>query len=504
MLADYGRVKRALRTLNLEESLIHLWNYSRLVSDNVPLPPVYRHADRRGVAQNLTRFVFPHELELLARELLLHADRSERKAHRSIGDWYVLAESMNAIKGYANDVFDANKSGGVMLTLHRLAHQQFPRFSIITASKIGRYLALYRHQALSEVFERRIGVDVDSYFVMAFATIAATTQRPITNTQTDYSVLGIEDSTSRLFFSRIVGGIDEVRKKLIEDQRLGDTWEYTFNALHYKPLIAFNPLHPERAICPVPPLLERRLTDGIFFDLYESGSGFEKAYGDAVENIVGRMLASLPPSFDTYKPDPLTIGKSSFAGCDWIVAEHESYAFVECKAKRIASKARVADRLKDLQDELRYLADAVVQNYLNLHRWASHDPKIAKKKGPSYCIVVTLEDWLLFSPIATETLEKLVSVGLEKHGISEELATKSPYLVMGSESFQKAVAALRVHPMSDVFGGLDLPKYKGWLPSTYLHDRYPDIESDDVGAFCTEFQGLLDCVMASAEVREKR
>ena len=127
-MADYGRVKNALKQLSLEESLIHLWHYCRLIFNGEALPYHYQHIDRRGVHMPLERLAFPHQLDLLGRELMLHADRSGRPPVRSLANWSDLASALNAIRHYGNAVFDGDKDGGVLLTIHRIAHQQFPRF----------------------------------------------------------------------------------------------------------------------------------------------------------------------------------------------------------------------------------------------------------------------------------------------------------------------------------------------------------------------------------------
>lgn len=503
MSADYGRVKRALRHLSLEESLIHLWHYSRLVCNEERLPFQYHHVDGRGMHMQLERYLFPHQLDLLGRELMLHADRSARRPTRSLALWEDLASAMNAIRYYGNAVFDGEKDGGVMLTLHRIAHQQFPRFSQLSASKIGRYLALYRFDALSPFFRRRIGIDVDSYFAIAFAVISASNQRPCSNRTTDYSILGVDPIFSEKFFSRIVGSAEEIRKKLISEQRLGDCWEYTFNALHFKPLVAFDAKHPERLICPLPHAVESRLTEGIFFDVFSNSPGFEKAYGDAIEHIVGRMLQSLPSSYSVIKPEKEVVGKLEFSGADWIIGDGIDKAYIECKAKRLALRGRVAEKIEDLQDEMRHLADAVLQNYRNIDR-AIRRPDESNNTGSFFSIVVTLEDWILFSPFATEMLEKMVTEGLHIAGLPIDIRERIPYLIFGAESFQHAIAAMLSHSISDVLGGLQVPKYKGWVPSIYLQKRFADANTAVIGDFERDFKELVGTLLSEVNIRRAK
>ncbi|WP_217491631.1 hypothetical protein, partial [Bacillus cereus] len=204
------------------------------------------------------------------------------------------------------------KNEDVMLVLHRVAHQQFPKFSRLSHSKIGRYLSLYRHRELRAIFERRLGIGVDAYFTLSIAVLGSVMRSVRMNTTTDFSILGVDLEQSQHFFDRITGHIEVIASKLRQDQRLDSCWEYTLNALHFRPLVALDESHMERVYCPLPPALEARLIEGIFFDVYESGDGFENAYGSAVEALVGRMLQSLPDTYSVEKPEPITLGKQVF------------------------------------------------------------------------------------------------------------------------------------------------------------------------------------------------
>lgn len=503
-MADYGRVKRSLRYVSLEDSLIHLWHYSRLICNGEPLPHRYRHVDGRGVHMQLEQYAFPHQLDLLGRELMLHADRSGKPLSRSLASWGDLASAMNAIRYYGDAVFDGKKEGGVMLTLHRIAHQQFPRFSQLSRSKMGRYLALYQFEPLSSFFRKRIGIDVDSYFAMAFAVIGASNQRPCSNQMTDYSVLGVDQVCSGKFFARIVGTTEEIREKLISDQRLGDCWEYTFNALHFKPLVSFDARHPERLICPLPHAVESRLTEGIFFDVFSKSPAFEKAYGDAVEHIVGRMLKSLPARYSVSKPNKERIGNLEFAGADWIIEHGIDRAYIECKAKRLALPGRVAEKVEDLRREIGHLAEAVLQNYRNIDRSIRRPDASFGTDARVFSIVVTLEDWLLFSPITTQMLDEMVTDGLRDAGFSTDLRERAPYLIFGAESFQHAVAALVSHSMPEVLGGLQAPKCEGWVPSTYLQKFFADVDPAPIGDFEKDFESVVGTLLSDAKIHMAR
>lgn len=496
MEPNYKRVRRALQNFSLEESLVHVWQYSRLISGGVPLPVTYNHV-RAGRALQIERYIYPHHLDLLARELVMHADRSRKPAKLSISTWEGATTAFNAIKEYGDGVIDLKKDD-LMLVLHRIAHQQFPQQNRLTSSKIGRHLNLYRHEPLRKVFEQTFGIEVDTYFILAMGVLGSTMQKVRLNTTTDFSILGADPSQSSKFFSRITAHVDVIDEKLREVQQLNSRWEYTLNALHFRPLIALDAANMERVYCPLPQALEARLIEGIFYDLQrEGGKPFERALGTAVEELVGKMLHSLPNTYSFRKPDPIVIKKQPFDLCDWFVSDSVSHAYIECKAKRIALKGRVAATPDDLQAELQILADAVVQNYANMVRM-SKDIHLADSTGArSFCIVVTLEDWFLFSQSATSTLDQLVAAGLERSGLPQGLQSVAPYLVLSAEAFQYCVEAMTTHSMADVLGSIENPKYKGWAFSTYLHRHFQKLGLQDVGGFHRDASELFEPFLAS-------
>ncbi|MCU1128939.1 hypothetical protein JAK51_22290 [Stenotrophomonas maltophilia] len=493
MEPNYKRVRRTLQDFSLEDSLVHIWQYSRLISGGVPLPVTYNHQNA-GTPRRIEKHVHAHELDLLAREMVLHASRSEKPAKSSISTWEGAAAAFNAIKEYAGGIVDL-KNEDVMLVLHRIAHQQFPKFSRLSHSKIGRYLSLYRHDQLRTIFERRLGITVESYFILAMAVLGSAVRKPHMNTTTDFSILGVDLDQSRAFFGRIAGHVDVIANKLRQDQKLDGCWEYTLNALHFLPLVALDEAHMERVLCPLPPALEARLIEGIFFDIYERGSGFENAYGSAVEALVGRMLQALPDTYTVRKPDPITLGKQVFHLSDWIVKQGISSAYIECKAKRIALKGRVAATLDDLRAELQFLADAVVQNYANMLRTDKDIGTTGAIQGRAYCLVVTLEDWILFSDSAFSTLHALVAKGLAEKNMPANLPDIAPYLILSAETFQSCVQALSLHSMEEVFGSAEHPDYKGWAFSTYLHRHFPNLDAQHVGGFDAEAHRLFEPFM---------
>ncbi|MBV6851828.1 hypothetical protein, partial [Xanthomonas euvesicatoria] len=273
--------------------------------------------------------------------------------------------------------------------------------------------------------------------------------------------------------------------------RLNNCWEYTFNAMQFKPLIYLDSAHPERVYCPLPSLLETRLLEGLFFDLYTKGEGFEIAYGQAVDELIGRILLDLKHLYEISKPIVARAKGGDIHGADWILQSELDCVFIECKAKRMSMAARVAERADDLRKELTYLAKAVVQNYRNIIRFVENQVSGRISCRNLYCVVVTLEDWILFSPITHAMIRKSVEEELSRYDIPSTLINQIPYQVMSTSTFQYCLAALKNSSISEVFTGIADSKYDGWSFDSYLKSEFPALETHSVGEFGAEFDVLF-------------
>lgn len=67
----YKPFRNGLRRLSLEESLLVIWTYSAHLSRDLTLPPMFR--GKGGEPIDIRDYVWPWELALLAREVLLNA-----------------------------------------------------------------------------------------------------------------------------------------------------------------------------------------------------------------------------------------------------------------------------------------------------------------------------------------------------------------------------------------------------------------------------------------------
>jgi hypothetical protein len=81
-----------------------------------------------------------------------------------------------------------------------------------------------------------------------------------------------------------------IRQSLEGPQRYDESWAYSWNALEATLLVRLRDNRLHEFLCPVPDLILRRVTEGLFYDRGKSKLAFGNAYGHAFERYVGDVL----------------------------------------------------------------------------------------------------------------------------------------------------------------------------------------------------------------------
>jgi hypothetical protein len=122
---EYKPFRKFMRRFDLESSLLDVWHYALFLTDQKPLPPGY--ADSRGEHQStpLNEVLYPWELEIITRELILNAGWG---GESSLAKWSDLRTAINHIRRLNEVSFELSddKMRDVLIEVHRLAHRQFP------------------------------------------------------------------------------------------------------------------------------------------------------------------------------------------------------------------------------------------------------------------------------------------------------------------------------------------------------------------------------------------
>jgi hypothetical protein len=466
MTPHYKRVERISRRLGLTDSLAHIWAYSLHVCYGFDLPFEYWHTKVAGRPVQIRDFIGEFHLDLHVREILLHAGKSSQ-ASLSLKNWNDFAEFHNAINRQSDKT--SGTSSDIWLTLHRMGHQQISHFDRVDFNYLGRYWSLFRRKPIAELLERSFGMTVLEYFLLVAGVFTVYLDRPESDLIHDLSALDIPTDAMRERLATVSTTPQNVRRRLSEARRFDSSWAYTFNEIKRTPLLQLRPTAPNRLFCPRPPLLVRRLLSSVFFDLV-SKQGFAEAFGDGVEDLVGDLIRRSDRRLSPNKPAPYRTGSGLRHGADWIISDASGHVFVECKSARIPIQAQVAPTAEDVSAGMNRLADAVVQNYANIHDAVNGRTEWRTNGLPTYSLIVTLEDWNLFSPIASDALRSLVEQKLIGRHLQPSLMSTTPYVVVSVRDLPDLTHAMAEQGIARLLDEKCGQKYEQYLVSSFLEE----------------------------------
>jgi hypothetical protein len=122
---EYKPFRNFMRRFDLESSLLDVWHYALFLTDNKPLPPHYDNFRGEYQSTPLNELVYPWELEVITRELILNASWG---GESSLAKWSDLRTAINHVRRLDEASFELSddKMRDVLIEVHRLAHSQFP------------------------------------------------------------------------------------------------------------------------------------------------------------------------------------------------------------------------------------------------------------------------------------------------------------------------------------------------------------------------------------------
>jgi len=326
-----------------------------------------------------------------------------------------------------------------------------------------RYLKVFGQVAVQEVIMRELGMTMAQFVQLGLAVVGHFFGQEVMSVDQDYRALGISRDSSLAFFRRITSTITELRNKTKDQQSYDGDWLFAWNPLESKPLIAFDPSFPDRVLCPIPSYLIRRTQGGIFFDLINA-SGFDNSFGESFQAYVGEVikLVCRPPQFTALAEEEFHVGKKRMDGVDWILADNTAHLFIECKTKRLKLAAKIRADTVALEEALATMATAIVQNYKNILLALNGKTKWVRDNRPIYPIILTLEDWHIFSPSVQDSLREHVEALLTKQNIPVQLIEQMPYSLMSASEFEVVTQVIAQTNIAAVMTKKTSPERRSW------------------------------------------
>ncbi len=161
-------------------------------------------------------------------------------------------------------------------------------------------------------------------------------------------------------------------------------------------------------------------------------------------------------------------------GVDWIVSDATAHLFIETKAKRLTVNARTLSDTTALDKDLIAMAKAIAQHYRNISDATNGRTHWASDDLPIYPIILTLEDWFLFSPRIAEMLSGHVLHFLAEANIGADVLEKMPYTIASAQDFETAIQIIAQVGIEKVMGVKTEADRRMWSLSAVISDRFND------------------------------
>jgi len=470
----YKPFRNYVRRFPFADSMEKIWLFAGHLSEQGPQSGHLNFPHEPGWPDTLRGTTFPWDLELLAREVVLNSPTFG--GDRSLGRWEDFARAINFVRQIDEEISKRRGGDEILRELHRIVHRQFPWQRPPTTSSIMRYFKIFGGSELEPAVEKQTGLPIRKFYQLAFAVSGHLLKSSGINMANDYGVIGISKDESAAFFQKISTTLPVLREQTRALQSYDDGWVYAWNPLQATPLVAFDPAYPERAYCPIPMYMLRRVSDGLFYDLVKT-PGFDNAYGAAFQNYVGIVLRELlkPPKFEVLAEAPYDLGKGYRKhGVDWTVIDETANIFIECKTKRLRQDAKFIVSGTGLSDAMDALGSYVVQHYKNIIDALAGKTKWRPNEKPSFAIIVTLEDWWIFTPPIVSLLDESVTRHLVEAGIDKSILERVPFAVASIDELEigcQIMAETGIEPFLEMKSNAE---HRGWGLSPFAMAKFPE------------------------------
>lgn len=466
----YKPLRNYLRGFNLWSGLATTYCYMQYLQFNKPLPEQLSTLKTRLGASKIDTGIFEFIVETLTRELILNGQQSGGKPFNTAPIAFKAFGMIHKLEDAKwSDV--PPQSDDILLQLSRIAFRQVPWQTPITNRTIARYYMLYSHPLVAPMVEAEFGMSAVEFFQIVLLLVEETMQHPTPS----FAFLEAAEQSIRVpvdaLSDRLSRSASVLRELTLERQSYDVNWAYSFNPLREYPLVHAGNLR--KTMCPAPPILVQRLTDGLYFDLIRSNSGFGNAIGGAFEDYVGQVARSIGEDHFEFTREA-SWGKPEKRSVDWKVSDKGGCLFVECKLARldIASQTEISPE-PAFKTAIQRLATNVGQLYATLTDGLSGQyPHWQPDNRPIHPVVVTFHNWFVFGPFFYKNLDQFITDEFKKRGLDSTLLIKHPFTICAIDEFEGLLTACREHGIDKVLSEKNAPDRRQGLMQGFLAERY--------------------------------
>jgi hypothetical protein len=457
-------IRNLLRQYNQLSFLAAIYSLSNHLEWNEPLPQYLQQANPYGKQDKIRLGFFQWELDTLAREVLLHSQPTGGKEVR----WNDVRRALNELKRTENEAF-REEDYDIFGELTRIAHRQFHWQQRLGHADITRYRRIYRQPGMDALVQAEFGMSAEDYFLAAFGLLATFLKHIAITPEFPENATKFLKVPIAPLVDRMCLPLSQLKDETLRFQSLDIDWAYSFHPLRLHPLVR---LPDGRAICPIPGLLARRFTDGLYFDFASNPDNLSKHLGPAFQSYVGDVLtAANQHRFTVLSEARFGSSAKPKDSVDWIVEDAGATLFIECKVLRLAHAAKAS--LAPIERELRKLARAIAQLYSTLSDALNGSyPHWKSSSGPIYPLLVTLDNWNLFTHTIRGAVLGMIEEEFKARGLNLGLLDAHPFAVCSIRELEMAIQVMHATSIDVVMSGVTKGEKAGYMFGPYLHAEF--------------------------------
>lgn len=448
--------------------LIMVWAAHALMNGN-------REAAEKRLNHNLApedyafaakAWVPPWELEQLINEYFaMPSFRFSDRKRLDCSKWGSFAKCVNRLKAFNNS--ESVKDHPENLILQAMPRILFPQYNWqkgwVNAKRLVRYHNIYGNPKCSDFLFKATGLSASDILKYGMASYAICRGDPAARVETDFSLIDGRKEEFRNFVNHFGLSFKAFREHTLDVRRGNVISEFKRSPLAEFPIIIGNENDEPIAFIPLPDLIVRRVTEGLYYDLVgepalrnEIGKEFEKHCFTQLEH-------QLPTNQTLLGEFEYTRGMSP----DILILDTDSKSIsiiMECKSRRLPR--RVLASPNPYRDAPEVYQD-IIKGIIQIWRFASDVDSNLLNDGEmsiseeTVGILQTLDPWLVMDPSTTANVTNEACKVAEEKGIDPKFWI--PIAVVNVDDWEEIIENTDFSDIVRLVREMSSEKFYGYL-----------------------------------------
>lgn len=478
----YKVLRNKIRLTSIEDCFYVIWAYTQNMQVNLPLTPDIELHSKYHSIQYGERGIYEWDLELLAKEVILHGQyigykEQNHYSFKKISFFIKILKSLRDIDNtIASEYFN---TGNILLEFSRIANRQFPWQQFNPISQLTRYYKIFRAPDVDCIIYEKTGLTTKEIMRIGLYLYSIYLKNRAIKLPINIGHPEFSNEQMEKFLNCFATDLLSLKGLVENEQKLDDQFQYFGVAIRYFPLIRMQYFGENCIVCPLPTLLFWRITSGLFYEIFEH-KNFSNPFGTSFETYVGDIFDKVLncSNLTALREVSYKIGKQEKKSVDWILYDQSAGIFIECKTKKMRNSSKTQiDDMASITDDLAVLASSIVQSYKTITDYEKNlYPHFSYKVDLQiYPVIVTIEDWYIFNPIYQGILRSTIEEKMNEKNISLDYLSRMPYCYCSVQDFEVMVQIIKKVGIKNFLEPKvrDLQK-TGYTFSNYSQNQFTD------------------------------